>query len=96
MDRCPGGLPITVIVLNNSGYGALKAFSQMMNTKNAPGLDLPGLDFPAIAHGLGCSAVRVETAKDLAPAIREALSATAPTLLEVLVDSRIADLYRPR
>jgi len=88
------GLPVTVIVLNNRGYGALKAFSQMMHTKNPPGLDLPGLDFVAIAKGFGCTAVRTEAAQDLAPAIRQALSVTGPTLLEVAVDSRIADLYR--
>ncbi len=90
------GLPITVIVLNNSGYGALKAFSQMMKTKDAPGLDLPGLDFLALAKGLGCSAVRVHSAKNLAPAIREALSAKSPTLIEVLVDSKVTDLYRAK
>jgi benzoylformate decarboxylase len=87
-------LPVTVIVLNNRGYGALKAFSQMMHIRNAPGLDLPGLDFLAIAKGFGCTTVGVETANDLAPAMRQALSAKGPTLLEVAVDRRITDLYR--
>jgi len=89
-------LPVTVIVLNNRGYGALKAFSQMMHTRNAPGLDLPGLDFLPIAKGFGCTAVRVEAARDLAPAMQEALSGKSPALLEVAVDSRVADLYRAR
>ncbi len=89
-------LPVTIIVLNNRGYGALKAFSQMMHIESPPGLDLPGLDFVSIAKGFGCTAVRTEAAKDLAPAIRQALSVKGPTLLEVAVDSRIADLYRAK
>lgn len=89
-------LPVTVIVLNNQGYGALKAFSQMMQTRNAPGLDLPGLDFLAIAKGFGCPADRVEAAQGLAPAMRQALSSKGPTFLEIAVDSRITDLYRAR
>ncbi|HEU0083095.1 MAG TPA: benzoylformate decarboxylase, partial [Bradyrhizobium sp.] len=35
-------LPLTVIVLNNSGYGAMRSFSQVMQVRNVPGLDLPG------------------------------------------------------
>jgi benzoylformate decarboxylase len=87
-------LPLTVMVLNNRGYGALKAFSGMMRIKDAPGLDLPGLDFLAIAKGFGCTAHRVEAAKDLAPAMRQVFSSKSPTLLEVAVDSRITELYR--
>jgi benzoylformate decarboxylase len=30
------GLPITFVVMNNSGYGALRAFSQFTKTSNAP------------------------------------------------------------
>lgn len=84
---------LTVIVFNNRGYGALKAFSQMMHTRNAPGLDLPGLDFVAIGKGFGCTACRVDAANGLALALREALAAKSPTLVEVVVDSRIAGLY---
>jgi benzoylformate decarboxylase len=80
--------------MNNRGYDALKAFSQMMRLKNAPGLDLPGLDFLAIAKGFGCNAAKVQSAKDLVPAMREALSGRGPALLEVTVDSQIGDLYR--
>ena len=87
-------LPLTVVLFNNGGYGALKAFSRMMHTTNAPGLELPGLDFVAIAKGLGCAAVRVETANGLATAIREALAIKSPTLVEVPVDAETADLYR--
>ena len=52
-------LPLTVVVINNSGYGAMRSFSQVMQVRNVPGLDLPGIDFVQIAQGMGCDAVRV-------------------------------------
>jgi hypothetical protein len=55
-------LPLTVVVLNNSGYGAMRSFSQVMQVRNVPGLDLPGIDFVKLAEGLGCDAMRVSRA----------------------------------
>src|SRR5579871_3457182 len=37
-------LPLTVIVINNQGYGAMRSFSQVMQVRNVPGLDMPGID----------------------------------------------------
>ena len=47
-------LPLTVVVINNAGYGAMRSFSQVMQVRNVPGLDLPGIDFVAdrARHGL--------------------------------------------
>ena len=52
-------VPLTVVVVNNAGYGAMRSFSQVMQVRNVPGLDLPGIDFVKIAEGHGCDAVRV-------------------------------------
>src|SRR5258706_1531765 len=49
-------LPLTVVVINNAGYGAMRSFSQVMQVRNVPGLDLPGIDFVRIAQGMGCDA----------------------------------------
>ncbi|MGO4666177.1 benzoylformate decarboxylase [Bosea sp. 2RAB26] len=86
-------LPITVVVLNNGGYGAMRAFSQLMKKAAPPGIDLPGLDFPALAAGHGCAGVRVERADDLAPALSEAFASAKPRLVEVLVDRAVPGLY---
>src|ERR1700761_4498730 len=51
-------LPLTVVVINNAGYGAMRSFSQVMQVRNVPGLDLPGIDFVRIAEGMGCEAIR--------------------------------------
>jgi benzoylformate decarboxylase len=87
------GLPITYVVLNNGGYGAMRAFSQLMKSKDPPGIDLPLLDFVALARGQGCNAYRVSRASELGPALRDALATASPTLVEVVVDRSIPRLF---
>ena len=89
-------LPLTVVVINNSGYGAMRSFSQVMQVRNVPGLDLPGIDFVKIAEGMGCHAVRVSTSSELAPALARALSHDGVSLVEVMVDSAVPLLYAPK
>jgi benzoylformate decarboxylase len=86
-------LPLTVVVINNAGYGAMRSFSQVMQVRNVPGLDLPGIDFVQIAEGLGCDAVRVEKSSELAPAIKRGLAHDGVSLIEVIVDSAVPLLY---
>jgi benzoylformate decarboxylase len=86
-------LPLTVVVINNSGYGAMRSFSQVMQVRNVPGLDLPGIDFVKIAEGMGCDAMRVADACELAGALRRALAHKGASLVEVMVDSTVPLLY---
>jgi len=86
-------LPLTVVVINNSGYGAMRSFSQVMQVRNVPGLDLPGIDFVAIAQGMGCDAVRVSQSSELAGALKRGLAFEGTSLIEVMVDSAVPLLY---
>ena len=67
-------LPLTVVVINNEGYGAMRSFSQVMQVRNVPGLNMPGLDFVKIAEGMGCAAARVTKSSDLAAALQRGLT----------------------
>jgi benzoylformate decarboxylase len=89
-------LPLTVVVINNSGYGAMRSFSQVMQVRNVPGLDLPGIDFVRIAEGMGCDAVRVSRSLELAAALTHAMSHDGVSLVEVMVDSAVPLLYAPK
>jgi len=86
-------LPLTVVVINNAGYGAMRSFSQVMQVRNVPGLDLPDIDFVRIAEGLGCDAVRVSKSSDLASALKRGLAHDGVSLIEVIVDSVVPLLY---
>src|SRR5882724_9724237 len=86
-------LPLTVVVINNAGYGAMRSFSQVMQVRNVPGLDLPGIDFVLLAQGLGCDAVRVTRSSELAPALKRGLVHHGVSLIEVMVDSAVPVLY---
>ncbi|KRR01047.1 benzoylformate decarboxylase [Bradyrhizobium jicamae] len=86
-------LPLTVVVINNAGYGAMRSFSQVMQVRNVPGLELPGIDFVKLAEGMGCHAVRVTKSSELAGALKTGLAHDGVSLIEVLVDSAVPLLY---
>jgi benzoylformate decarboxylase len=86
-------LPLTVVVINNSGYGAMRSFSQAMQVRNVPGLDMPGIDFVKIAEGMGCEAVRVTKSSELTAALKRSLVHEGTSLVEVTVDSAVPVLY---
>ena len=50
-------VPVVFIILKNGTYGALRWFSRLLDAETAPGLDVPGVDFFAIAKGYGIEAV---------------------------------------
>lgn len=85
-------LPLTVVVLNNGGYGAMRSFSRRFNIGSLPGIEIAGLDFTALARGQGCDGLRVETAADLRRALQRALAAERPCVVEVAVSREIARL----
>lgn len=86
-------LPLTIVVINNSGYGAMRSFSQVMQVRNVPGLELPGIDFVRLAEGLGCHAVRVSKAAELGEALKRGMAHEGTSLVEVVVDSAVPVLY---
>lgn len=86
-------LPLTVVVLNNGGYGAMRAFSRVMGLQGAPGIDINGLDFSALAAGHGCEGVRVETAQAFADAFAHALRSDRPWVIDAAVDQSFGELY---
>ena len=86
-------LPLSVIVLHNGGYGAMRAFSQTLNVKGPPGIDLPGIDAVQIAAGFGCAALRIGDAASLEAALANAWRTDGPVLVDVQVDPAVPKLY---
>jgi acetolactate synthase-1/2/3 large subunit len=77
-------LPVTLVVLNNSGYGWIKA-GQKVRGRKYYSVDFSDSDHAAIARAFGLAARRVERPEELASAIEESLSSKGPFLLDVVV-----------
>lgn len=86
-------LPITFIVLNNRGYGAMLAFSRLMQAPEPPGVRLPGIGFPALAESFGLPAFSVTGAGDLHLSLKTAMSRPGPSLVEVTLQAEAGDIY---
>ena len=91
-------LDITTVVFANRAYDILRIELQRVGAGEQgqqPGpkaeslLDLtsPTLDFVQISHGMGVPARRVDTAEDLAGALRWALDEPGPHLIEAVMPS---------
>ena len=85
-------LPILFVVPRNGQYGILKSFAVLEQTPNVPGLDLPGLDFVALATGYGAYGVRATTLDEIRAVCEEAFTRKGPTVLEVPVQATIPPL----
>jgi benzoylformate decarboxylase len=80
-------IPVVVVILKNGSYAALRAFAGAMKVKDAPGLDLPAMDFCALASGYGVRALAVSSAEELASALADGLAGDEPLLIEVETES---------
>lgn len=86
-------LDVSFLILNNEGYGAMRAFSRLMKGSGAPGIDLPGLDFAAMAQGYGLPGLTVTQAADVDAALAESFSRSGPSLVDFRVDAGVSALY---
>ncbi|MDA3627733.1 benzoylformate decarboxylase [Saccharopolyspora sp. WRP15-2] len=75
-------IPVIVIILKNGTYGALRWFSKVLDAGEVPGMDVPGIDFAQIARGYGVDATSVRTGAEFTAALKSALGAGKPVLIE--------------
>lgn len=79
-------LPLTVVVLNNDGLGSSTA-SQIGTDNFQLSTDFQeGVDYAAVARGLGCEGERIDSVERFEAALPAAIDSDAPTLLDVQVD----------
>jgi benzoylformate decarboxylase len=84
---------VTFVVMNNREYNILKNFmksqtayvSARQNRFIAMDIDLPPVDFQALARSMGVPSVRIDRAADIAPAIEAGIASGRPNLIEILI-----------
>jgi acetolactate synthase-1/2/3 large subunit len=87
-------LDVVTIIFNNSSYAVLNmelarvgATSGGERAKEMLDLHSPGLDFVALATGMGVPATRATTCEDFVEQLRSALATKGPTVIEAVVPS---------
>jgi len=73
-------LPVAFVVMNNSGLGMVRDVQRERKIAT----DFPATDFARIAEAFGCRGLRVTEAGKLGEAVKEALQADVPTVVDVI------------
>lgn len=80
------GAEVVFIVLRNGDYSALKSFCDFTKVgRNAPGMDIAGIDIVKIAQGYGMHAQEVDRPGELEPVLKEVFGSRGPRLISVNV-----------
>jgi acetolactate synthase-1/2/3 large subunit len=84
-------VPIIVVVFNN------KALGWVLHGSGPFAAEFQDFDHAAIARAMGCRGERIEDPAALAPALREALAARVPTVIDVRTSLAVsfADITSP-
>jgi 2-succinyl-5-enolpyruvyl-6-hydroxy-3-cyclohexene-1-carboxylate synthase len=90
-----GGVPITIVVINNNGGGIFRRLPIAQHDPPFTDLFLTphGLTFAPAAEMYGLRYVHVNTGNDFANAFRDAVG-NVPTLIEVTTDSTVDENAR--
>jgi acetolactate synthase-1/2/3 large subunit len=82
-------IPVCFVVPNNQGYMSIRGGQRKITDRHViseftkPDGSPYGVDVAQVARGFGVRAWRVESADELKPTLREAISADEPTVVEV-------------
>ncbi|MBO5336254.1 MAG: biosynthetic-type acetolactate synthase large subunit [Lachnospiraceae bacterium] len=79
-------IPIIQVVINNHVLGMVRQWQTLFYGKRYSQTVLNDkVDFCKVAEGLGCTAIRVTTKEEVAPAIEKAIALKAPVLIECMI-----------
>ena len=79
---------VIAVVFDNERYGTIRMWQEQRGTGQGVATELGPVDFAAIARACGARGARVETDAEFEPALRTALAADRPTVIQVALDRR--------
>lgn len=80
------GIPAVWIVLNDGCYNMCQQGMALLGFQDIDA-KIPQADFASIARGMGAESVRVESESELESALNEAMAATVPFVVDVIIDA---------
>jgi acetolactate synthase-1/2/3 large subunit len=78
-------LNMALVIFNDSGYNLIK-WKSMKKFGTFYGVDFTNPDFVKVAEGFGAVGLRLKTAEDFEPMLREALTKEVPVIIDVPID----------
>jgi acetolactate synthase-1/2/3 large subunit len=79
-------IPIIQIIMNNHVLGMVRQWQTLFYGKRYSQTVLQDkVDFCKVSEGLGCTAIRVATKEEFAPALEKALALNAPVVIECMI-----------
>ncbi|MEU8638414.1 benzoylformate decarboxylase [Amycolatopsis sp. NPDC048633] len=86
-------LPVTILILDNTEYAAVRILGETLGGAKLPGTDLGGIDFATLASSMGCQGVTITEPAGLVPGLTTALADPRPTLVHIRVTASDRTLY---
>ncbi|MDB5559674.1 MAG: thiamine pyrophosphate-binding protein [Enterovirga sp.] len=82
------GLPVIVIVVDNSMYGTIRMHQEREYPRRVVGTELRNPDFSAYATAFGGHGERVERTEDFMPAFERAFASGKPAIIHCITDQQ--------
>ena len=79
---------LAFLVFDNGLYGTIRLHQDRRFSGRAIGVELGSSDLVAVGAGLGAAAFKVRRTDELEPALRRALEADRPAVIQALSDPR--------
>jgi acetolactate synthase-1/2/3 large subunit len=86
---------VVVVVFDNERYGTIRMWQERRGTGQGVATELGPVDFAAIARACGARGARVEADAEFEPALRAALAADRPTVIQLTLDPRWVSVDQP-
>jgi acetolactate synthase-1/2/3 large subunit len=79
-------IPVRIAVLNNMYLGMVRQWQELFYDRRYSYTELPSVDFVKIAQAYGIDGMRVETRDEVRPALRAAIDADGPFVLDFRIE----------
>ena len=89
------GARVVVLVFDNERYGTIRMWQERRGTGVGVSTELGPVDFAAIARACGARGVRIDKDAEFEGALRAALAADRPTVIQLALDRRWVSVDQP-
>jgi len=79
-------IPVIVVILNNSYLGMVRQWQEIFYDRRYSCTDITGPDFVKVAEAYGAMGIRVTEAKEVKPALKKAIAAKRPVVIDFVVE----------